>query len=44
MSSQGSRRHAVERRCEVGVVIGECHDTVEEVAGESIVEVVEKSS
>ena len=44
MSSQGSRRHAVERRCEVGVVIGECHDTVEEVAGESTVEVVEKSS
>ena len=33
-----------ERRCEVGVVIGERHDAVEEVTDESTVEVVEKSS
>ena len=39
-SSRGSHRCATERRCEVGVVIDERHDAVEEVTGESTVEVV----
>ena len=43
-SSRGSCRRVAERRREVGVVIGERHDAVKVVAGESIVEVVEKSS
>ena len=43
-SSRGSHRCATERRCEVGVVIDERHDAVEEVTDESTVEVVEKSS